>query len=75
MILVYFTAALQDPIANTLGLSAGAHVDMRRAIRCMRYLTDFCQMAQYCSHIPQTIGYIDQYLQKFHNSMQVFSEF
>ena len=32
-------------------------------------------MAQYCSHTPQTMGYMDQYLQKFHDSVQVFSEF
>jgi len=32
VILAYFMAALRDPIANTLGLSVGAHVDMGRAI-------------------------------------------
>jgi len=75
VILACFTAALRDPIANTPGLSAGAHADARRAIRCVRYLTDFCLMAQYRSHTPQTIGYMDQYLRKFHDSVQVFSEF
>jgi len=75
VILACFTAALRDPIANTPGLSLGAHADARRAIRYMRYLTDFCLMAQYRSHILQTIGYMDQYLRKFHDSMQVFSEF
>jgi len=75
VILACFTAALQDLIANTPGLSVGAHVDARRAIRCVEYLTDFCLMAQYRSHTPQTIGYMDQYLQKFHDSVQVFSEF
>jgi len=75
VILACFTAALQDPIANTPGLSAGAYADARRAIRCVRYLIDFCLMAQYRSHTLQTIGYMDQYLQKFRNSVQVFSEF
>ena len=32
-------------------------------------------MAQYQSHIPQTIACMIQYLQKFHDSVQVFCEF
>ena len=32
-------------------------------------------MAQSHSHTPQIMGYMDQYLQKFHDSVQVFSEF
>ncbi|KAF8442651.1 hypothetical protein BGX38DRAFT_1075362, partial [Terfezia claveryi] len=43
-------------------------------IRCVRYITDFCLMAQYQSHTPQTICYMNQYLRKFHDNLHVFSE-
>jgi len=59
VILACFTAALRDSIANIPGLSVGAHADARRAIRCVRYLTDFCLMAQCRSHTPQTTVYMD----------------
>ena len=59
VILACFMAALRDPIPNTPGLAAGAHADVRSAICCMLYLTNFCLIAQYCSHTPQTIGYMD----------------
>ena len=32
-------------------------------------------MAQYHSHTVQTMGYMDQYLHKFHDNVQVLSEF
>ena len=75
VLLACFTAALRNPAADAPGLSAGAQVAAKKAIRCVRYHTDFCLMAQYHSHTPQTMGYMNQYLQKFHDSVQVFSEF
>ncbi|KAF8432903.1 hypothetical protein BGX38DRAFT_1074564, partial [Terfezia claveryi] len=41
-------------------------------IQCVRALTDFCLMAQYCSHTPQTIEYMNQYLQEFHQFRHIF---
>ncbi|KAF8419152.1 hypothetical protein BGX38DRAFT_1083833, partial [Terfezia claveryi] len=46
----------------------------KRAIRCVRYITDFCLMAQYRSHTPQTIGYMDLYRQKFHDNLHVIQD-
>ena len=41
----------------------------------MRAITDFCLMAQYCSHTSQTIGYMNEYLRQFDQHMHIFSEF
>jgi len=75
VILASFTAALYDPITHTASLSAAAKGDSKKAIRCVRYITYLCLMAQYRSHTPQTIGYMDQYLRKFNDNLHVFSEF
>jgi len=75
VILGCFTAALYDPITDTASLSAGAKADSKKEIRCVRYITDFCLMAQYRSHTPQTIEYVDEYLWKFHDNLHIFSEF
>jgi len=75
VILACFTAALYNPITDTASLSTAANRDSKKAIRCVRYITDFCLMAQYKSHTAQTIGYMDQYLRKFHDNLHVFSEF
>ena len=75
VLLACSTAALRTPAADATVLSAGAQVAAKMAIRCVRYLTDFCLMAQYHRHTPQAMGYMDQYLQKFYDSVQVFSEF
>jgi len=75
VILTCFTAALYDPITDTASLSAGAKADSKKAIRCVRYITDFCLMAQCSCHTLQTIEYIDEYLWKFHDNLHIFSEF
>ncbi|KAF8430727.1 hypothetical protein BGX38DRAFT_1079773, partial [Terfezia claveryi] len=49
--------------------------DAKIVIQCVRALTDFCLMAQYCSHTPQTIEYMNQYLQEFHQFRHIFGEF
>jgi len=75
VILVSFMAALYDPITDTASLSAGAKANSKKWIRCVRYITDFCPMARYRRHIPQTKEYMDEYLRKFHDNLHVFSEF
>jgi len=75
VILACFTAALCDSMTDTASLSAAAKADSKKAIRSVRYITDFCLMAQYRSRTPQTIGYMDQYLRKFHDNLYIFSEF
>ena len=70
-----FTATLRNPAVYATGVSAGAQVAAKKAIRWVRYLCDFCLMAQYHSHRSRTMAYMDQYLQKFYGSVQVCSEF
>ena len=38
-------------------------------------LVDFLLMAQYQSHTPETLGYMEQYLEDFHCYKGVFQEF
>jgi len=75
VILACFTAALCDPMTDTTSLSAAAKADSKKAIRCVRYITDFCLMAQYRSHTPQTIEYMDQYIRKFPDNLHILCEF
>ena len=74
VILACFTAALRQTTVIP-GLSAASHSDSKIAIRCVRTITDFCLMAQYRSHTPQTIGYMNGYLREFHQFMYIFGEF
>ena len=69
-----FTLALwQTPGAGSL--SAAAQCDCKIPIRSIREITDFCLIAQYRSHTPQTIAYIKKYLQDFHQFMHIFRVF
>ena len=47
----------------------------RNVIRCVRALVDFSLMAQYRSHTPETLGYMERYLEAFHHYKDVFQEF
>ena len=47
----------------------------RNALRCVRALVDFSLMAQYQSHTPETLRYMEQYLEAFHRYKGVFQEF
>ena len=73
VILACFTAAMRQQ--SVPSLSAAALRDSKVAIKCVRAITDFCLMAQYRSHTPQTIGYMDEYLRDFHKFMYIFGEF
>ena len=74
VMLACFTGALRRTTASPK-LSPAAKGDSKVAIRCVRAITDFCLIAQYRSHISQTIGYMNEYLQQFHQHMHIFSEF
>ena len=74
VILAWFTAALRQAGA-TPKLLAAAHRDSKIAIRCVRAIRDFCLMAQYRSHTSQTIGYMDEYLRRFHQFRHILGEF
>ena len=74
VLLACFTAALRQTM-DAGSLSAAAQGDPKIAIRCILGITDFCLMAQYCSHIPQTIVYVKKYLQEFLQFVHIFREF
>jgi len=72
--LTCFAAVLQQT-KDTQGLSATAQGNCKIAIHCVRTITDFCLIAQYQSHTPETIAYMKKYLEEFHECMNVFQEF
>ena len=47
----------------------------KRALACVRSLLDFSLMAQYRSHTPETLDYMEQYLNRFHDTKDIFLEF
>jgi len=47
----------------------------RRALTCVRSLLDFTMMAQYRSHTPKTISYMEEYATQFHETKEIFWEF
>jgi len=71
VILGVFTASLRRK-TNAVRPPAGQEQDFRKAITCVRYLTDFALLSRYRSHTDSTIGYMEQYLQQFHKTKDVF---
>src|SRR5437588_388131 len=49
--------------------------DFGRALKCVGTLVDFSLMSQYCSNTPDTLSYLENYLQTFHQTKDVFLEF
>jgi len=71
---------LEGCILGVLGLAlrqpGGAQaIPFKRALRCVRALVDFDMMAQYPSHTPDTIAYMEEYLDQFHRMKDLFLEF
>ena len=50
-------------------------IPFKRALRCVTALVDFNMMAQYRSHTPDTIAYMEDYLDQFHSMKDIFLEF
>jgi len=48
--------------------------DFPSALKCVSALVDFTLMAQYCSHTPDTLCYMESYLQTFHRTKVIFFE-
>ena len=46
-----------------------------QALTCVRLIIDFTQMAQYTSHVDETIVYLEQYLKAIHDHKDVFQEY
>jgi len=49
--------------------------DFKSALKFVSALVDFTLMAQYCSHTPDTLSYMESYLQTFHLTKHMFLEF
>jgi len=63
-------------LAVALGQPGGAQaIHFKRALRCVSALVDFNMMAQYRSHTPDTIAYMEEYLDQFHRMKDIFLEF
>jgi len=71
VILGVFTAALRRK-THTARPTASQEREFKRAITCVRYLTDFALLSQYWSQSYSTIGYMREYLQEFHRTKDVF---
>jgi len=71
VILGVFTAALSRK-TDTLHPTASQEREFKRAITCVRYLTDFALLSRYRRHTDSTIGYMREYLQEFHCTKDVF---
>jgi len=50
-------------------------IPFKCALGCIRALIDFKMIAQYRSHTPDTIAYMEDYLDQFHWMKDIFLEF
>jgi len=63
-------------LAVALRQPGGAQaIPFKHALRCVRALVDFNMMAQYRSHTPDTIVYMEAYLDQLHRMKDIFLEF
>jgi len=63
-------------LAVALRQPGGAQpIPFKRALGWVRALVDFNIMAQYRSHTPDTIAYMEDYLDQFHSMKDIFLEF
>jgi len=49
--------------------------DFKSALKCVSALVDFSLMAQYRSHTPDTLSYMESYLQTLHRTKDIFVKF
>ena len=70
VILSVFTPALRRK-TDTQCPTSSQEWEFKRAISCVRYLTDFVLLFRYRSHTDSTIGYMWKYLQEFHRTKDV----
>jgi len=56
-------------------LDRSQYHDFKSALTCVSALVDFSLMAQYRSHTPDTLSYMESYLQTFHRTKDIFLNF
>jgi len=61
-------SALRNP-------DSSQYQDFKSALKCVSALVDFTLMAQYRSHTPDTLCFMESYLQIFHRTKVTFLEF
>ena len=54
---------------------SSAHHDFKIALKSVSSLVDFSLMAQYRTHIPESLLYMESYLRTFHQTKDIFLEF
>jgi len=63
-------------LASALGNpESSQQQDFNIALKCVSAVVDFPLMAQYRSHTPDTLVYMENYLQTFHRTKDIFLEF
>ena len=78
IILAVFTASLRtntDTNTDTTRPTAAQQREFKKAIECVRYWTDFALLSRYQSHSESTVQYMRDYLQRFHDTKDVFLRF
>jgi len=72
----YLEGCILGVLAMALRQPGGAQaIPFKRAPRCVRALVDFNRMVQYRSHTPDTIAYMEEYLDQFHRMKDIFLKF
>jgi len=61
-------SALRNP-------DSSQYQDFKSALKCVSALVDFTLMAQYRSHTPDPLSYMESYLETFHWTKVIFLEF
>jgi len=71
VLLAVFMAALHRK-TNVPQVTGGQQQEFKKAILCVRYITDFGLIARYHSHTDSIVKYMRTYLRKFYESKDVF---
>jgi len=65
-----------DVLAMVLRQPSSAQViPFKHALECVNALADFNMMVQYCSHISETIAYMEDYLDRLHQMKDIFLQY
>jgi len=68
----WISAVLVSALRN---LDSSQYHDFKRALKCVTPLVDFYLIGRYRSHKPDTLVYIERYLQTFQGTKDMFLEF
>jgi len=71
-----FSRCISAVLASTLqNPYSSQYYDFKSSLKCVCTLVGYCLMAQERSHTPDTVVYIERYLQTFHRTKDIFLEF